>query len=90
MKEIRMDFEVYEKEMQSGKDSSSFYVLWTIANWLQGTQSLNSCLFFDDATNAQISRIASLLNRGDELKNNEIESIKNEEEEDVSIITKYA
>lgn len=83
MKEIRMDFEIYQKEIKDLKNKVkreiSFFALWSIANWLEGVQSLNSCLQFEEPANRQIIRIASVLNREHELKNNESESVKKEE-----------
>lgn len=94
MKEIRMDFDSYEKEMKEAKkeaeDTGSFWVLYKMYQWLTGEITLKKCLIFNESTNLKLTEISILLKREDELKNNEIESVKKEEEEDVSTITKYA
>lgn len=80
MKEIRMDFETYEKEMKGSEDTGSFWVLYKMSQWLKGQISLKRCLIFNDATNQQLTEISILLNREDESEDeseyNKIESVK--------------
>ncbi len=82
MKEIRMDYDLYQKEMKDAKklaeDTGSFWVLYKMSQWIKGQITLKKCLIFDESTNQQLTEISILLKREDELEDNKSESIKEE------------
>lgn len=78
MKEIRMDFESYEKEIQDANSSARRWALCKIADWLEGESTLESCLFYDCRSNDEIDRIAIALKREGEFTMYKSKSVKKE------------
>ena len=75
MKEIRMDWESYQEEIQEIKDKATEFALMEIARWLEGLDTLKSCLGYEqEKKNNYITRIAKALGRQGELG----EKFKNE------------
>ena len=76
MKEIKMDWERYQEEIQEIKDKATEFALMEIARWLEGKDSLQSCLAYEkEKKNQYITRIAKALGRQAELGekfNNEV------------------
>ena len=68
MKEVHMDWETYETEKQEIKDKAIEFALMEIARWLEGVDSLQSCLAYQkEKKNKYIARIAEALGREEEL-----------------------
>ncbi len=68
MKEIKMDWETYETENQKIKDKATEFALMEIARWLEGSDTLQSCLAYQkEKKNKYITRIAKALGRQAEL-----------------------
>ena len=68
MKEIKMDWETYESEKEKIKEKGVEFGLMEIARWLEGKDTLESCLAYKkESKNKYITRIAKALGREEEL-----------------------
>ncbi len=76
MKEVHIDWETYEAEKQEIKDKGIEFALMEIARWLEGKDTLQSCMAYrKDNKKKYLIRIAKALGREEEL----VEEFKKEE-----------
>lgn len=74
MKEIKMDWEIYQLDINKAKKDGGEMALWRVARWIEGQETLSQCLFFAPEHKEGFERISLALGREDEL-------IKKEKEE---------